>query len=29
VTKPVRFAEFMETVKTVKLYWMLTNRLPD
>jgi two-component system response regulator len=29
VTKPVRFTEFMEKVKTVKLYWLLTNRLPD
>ena len=27
-TKPVRFAEFMETIKAVKLYWLLTNRLP-
>jgi CheY-like chemotaxis protein len=29
VTKPVRFAEFMERIKAVKLYWMLTNRLPE
>jgi CheY-like chemotaxis protein len=29
VTKPVRFAEFMETIKAVKLYWVLTNRLPS
>lgn len=29
VTKPVRFAEFVERVKRVKLYWMLTNSLPD
>ncbi len=25
VTKPVSFREFVETVKTVKLYWVLTN----
>lgn len=29
VTKPVQFTEFMEKVKAVKLYWTLTNRLPD
>jgi CheY-like chemotaxis protein len=29
VTKPVQFTEFMEKVKALKLYWMLTNRLPD
>lgn len=29
VTKPVRFAEFMETMKAVKLYWVLTNRAPS
>ncbi|MBI4611309.1 MAG: response regulator [Candidatus Rokubacteria bacterium] len=29
VTKPVRFAEFAEKVATVKLYWMLTNLLPE
>jgi CheY-like chemotaxis protein len=29
VTKPVQFTEFMDKVKTVKLYWVLTNRLPD
>lgn len=25
VTKPVSFREFVETVKSVKLYWVLTN----
>jgi two-component system response regulator len=29
VTKPVSFSEFMEKVKTVKLYWVLTNLLAD
>jgi two-component system response regulator len=29
VTKPVRFAEFVERIRSVKLYWMLTNRLPE
>lgn len=29
VTKPVRFAEFVERIKAVKLYWVLTNRLPE
>jgi hypothetical protein len=29
VTKPVQFTEFMDKVKTVKLYWVLTNRLPQ
>jgi two-component system response regulator len=28
VTKPVKFAEFVERIKTVKLYWILTNQLP-
>lgn len=28
VTKPVSFVDFMEKVKTVKLYWLLTNQLP-
>jgi CheY-like chemotaxis protein len=28
VTKPVRFADFMERVRAVRLYWVLTNRLP-
>ncbi len=29
ITKPVKFAEFMEKVETVELYWLLTNTLPD
>jgi CheY-like chemotaxis protein len=29
VSKPVKFAEFVERIKAVKLYWVLTNRLPD
>lgn len=29
ITKPVRFADFVERVRAVKLYWVLTNRLPD
>ncbi len=29
VCKPVKFAEFVQQVKSVKLYWVLTNVLPD
>jgi len=29
VTKPVKFSDFVERIKTVKLYWVLTNRLPE
>lgn len=29
VTKPLRFAEFVEKVRAVKLYWMLTNHVPE
>jgi CheY-like chemotaxis protein len=29
ITKPVSFTEFMEKIATVKLYWVLTNVLPD
>lgn len=29
VSKPVRFADFMERVRNVKLYWVLTSLLPD
>ena len=29
VTKPVRFSEFVERIKNVKGYWVLTNRLPE
>lgn len=28
VTKPVQFTEFVEKVKAVGLYWLLTNALP-
>jgi two-component system response regulator len=28
VSKPVRFAEFVERVRSLKLYWVLTNILP-
>lgn len=29
VSKPVRFADFVERVTSLKLYWVLTNLLPD
>jgi len=29
VTKPVRFSDFVERIKAVKGYWVLTNRLPE
>jgi len=29
VTKPVSFAEFVECVRTIQLYWVLTNVAPD
>jgi CheY-like chemotaxis protein len=29
VAKPVRFADFVEKVKAVKLYWVLTNLPPE
>jgi len=29
VSKPVRFADFVEKVRSVKLYWVLTSLLPD
>jgi CheY-like chemotaxis protein len=29
VTKPVRFSDFVERLKNVKGYWLLTNRLPE
>jgi two-component system, response regulator len=29
VSKPVKFSEFVERIKAVKLYWVLTNRLPE
>jgi two-component system response regulator len=28
ITKPVKFNEFSERVKSLKLYWLLTNRGP-
>ena len=28
VTKPVRFADFMERVRALQLYWVLTNACP-
>jgi hypothetical protein len=28
VVKPVRFAEFVEAVKRVGVYWVLTNEPP-
>ena len=28
VSKPVRFADFVERVRSLKLYWVLTNILP-
>lgn len=29
VTKPVKFSDFVERIKNVKLYWVFTNRLPE
>lgn len=29
ITKPVKFGEFAEKVKSLKLYWLLTNRGPE
>ena len=29
VTKPVKFSDFVERIKSVKGYWVLTNRLPE
>jgi two-component system, response regulator len=29
VTKPVRFSDFVERIKSVKGYWVATNRLPE
>jgi two-component system response regulator len=29
VTKPVRFSDFIDRIKNVKGYWVLTNRLPE
>jgi two-component system, response regulator len=29
VAKPVRFSDFVEKVRSVQLYWVLTNLLPE
>ena len=29
VTKPVHFKDFIERIKSVKGYWIVTNRLPE
>ena len=29
VTKPVSFTELIQRIESVKLYWLLTNRLPS
>jgi CheY-like chemotaxis protein len=29
VTKPVRFADFVQRIKALKGYWIVTNRLPE
>ena len=29
VTKPVHFKDFVERIKSVKGYWIVTNRLPE
>lgn len=29
VTKPVRFSDFVERIKALKGYWVVTNRLPE
>jgi two-component system, response regulator len=29
VSKPVKFAEFAQTIKSLKLYWIVVNHLPD
>jgi CheY-like chemotaxis protein len=29
VSKPVKFSDFVETIKSVKLYWVMVNHLPD
>lgn len=28
ITKPIQFAEFVEKIKELKLYWILVNKLP-
>ena len=29
VSKPVKFADFVQTIKSLKLYWIMVNHLPD
>jgi CheY-like chemotaxis protein len=29
VSKPVKFTDFVQTIKSVKLYWVMVNHLPD
>ena len=29
VSKPVKFADFVQTIKSLKLYWTMVNHLPD
>jgi two-component system response regulator len=29
VSKPVKFTDFVETIKSLKLYWVMVNHLPD
>ena len=29
VSKPVKFAEFVQTIKSLKLYWIMVNHLPE
>lgn len=29
VSKPVKFTDFVQTIKSLKLYWIMVNHLPD
>ena len=29
VSKPVKFADFVQTITSLKLYWIMVNHLPD
>ena len=29
VSKPVKFSDFVQTIKSLKLYWVMVNHLPD
>jgi CheY-like chemotaxis protein len=29
VSKPVKFADFVQTIKSLRVYWILVNHLPD